>query len=52
MDNGKLKQLNDAVAKINMALWDTDSDNENDNDSSYGLSDFGSESDSSDPDIY
>lgn len=50
MDNGKLKQLNDAVAKINMELWDTD--NENDNDSSYGLSDFGSESDSSDPDIY
>ena len=34
-----------------MELWDTDSDNENDTDSSYGLSDFGSESDSSDPDI-
>ena len=35
-----------------MELRDTDSDNENNTDSSNGLSDFGSESDSSDPDIY
>ena len=32
-----------------MELWDTVSDNENDTDSSYGLSDFGSESDSTVP---
>ena len=44
MDNDRPKQLSAAVAKINMELWDTDS--------SYGLPDFGSESDSSDPDIY
>ena len=47
-----IKWLSAAVAKINMELWDTDSDNENDTDSSYGLSNFGSESDSSDLDIY
>ena len=35
-----------------MELWDTDSDNENDTGFSYGLSDFGSGSDSSDPDFY
>lgn len=34
-----------------MELWDNDSDIENDNDSSYGLSDFCSESDSSDPKV-
>ena len=50
--NDRPKRLNAAIAKINMKLWDTDSDNENDTVSSYGLSDFGSESDSSDPDIY
>ena len=35
-----------------MEFWDTDSDNENDTGSSYDLSDLGSESDSSDLDIY
>ena len=49
--NERLKRLNASVINIYMELWDTDSDNENDTDSSYGLSDFGSESDSSDPDI-
>ena len=34
-----------------MELWDTNSDNENDTFSSYGLRDFGSESDSCDADI-
>ena len=44
IDNDRPKQLSAAVAKIKMELWDIDS--------SYGLPDFGSESDSSDPDIY
>ena len=35
-----------------MELQDTDSDNENGTDSSDGLSDFSSESDSSDSDVY
>ena len=35
-----------------MELWDTDSNNENDTDSSNSLQVVGSESDSSDPDIY
>ena len=33
-------------------LWDTGCDNENDTDSSYVLSDFGSENNNSDPDVY
>ena len=49
--NDRPKRLSAAVAKINIELWDNVSDNENDTDSSYGLSDFGSESDSSDPGI-
>ena len=52
IDNDRPKRLNASVAKINKELWDTDSDNENNIDFSYGLSDFGIESDSSDPDIY
>ena len=48
IDNDRRKRLNAAVAKINMELWDTDSDNEND--TTYGTSDFGSES-GSDSDI-
>ena len=40
------------VVKINSELWNTDSDNKNDTDSSYGLSNFGSESDSSDTEVY
>ena len=52
IDNGRPKRLSAAVAKINTELWNTDFDNEKDTDSSYGLTDFGSESDSSDPDIY
>ena len=50
--NDRPKRLSAAVAKINMELWDNVSDNENNTDSSYGLSDFGSESDSSDPETY
>ena len=52
IDYDRRKRLSAAVAKINVELWDTDSDNENDTDSSNGLSNFGSECDSSDPDIY
>ena len=40
------------LQKKNVELYDIDSDNENDTDSSRSLYDFGSESDSSDPDIY
>ena len=46
------KYLSVAVAKVNIELYDTVSNNENDTDSSYYLSDFGSESDISDPGIY
>ena len=49
--NEKLKRLKASAVKIYTELWVTDSDTGNDTDSSYGLSDFGSESDSSDPDI-
>ena len=52
IDNARSKWLSAAFAKIKMELWDTDSDHESDTDSSYGLSDFGSESDGSDQDIY
>ena len=51
IDNDRPKRLSAAVAKINIKLWDTDCDSENDTNSSYGLPDFGSESDSSDEDI-
>ena len=40
------------LQKKNVELYDIDSDNENDTDSSCSLYDFGSENDSSDPDIY
>ena len=52
IDNERKKRLSAAVVKIHMEFWDTDSDNENDTDSSYDPSDLGSESDSSDLDIY
>ena len=52
VDNSRPERLNFNVAKINMESWDTDPDNERDTDFSYGLSDFVSESDSSDPEIY
>ena len=52
IDHDRPKRLSAAVAKVNMELWDTDSDNEKETDSSYGFSDFGSKSDSSDPAIY
>ena len=48
IDNGSPKRLSAAVAKLNMELRDTDSDNENETDLSYGLSNFGNESDISD----
>ena len=50
--NDRPKRLSAAVAKINMELCDNFSHNESGTDSSYGLSDFSSENDSSDPDIY
>ena len=50
--NDRPKRLRAAVVKIHMELWYIDSDNENDTDSSYDFSDFGSQSDSSDSDIY
>ena len=52
IDNDRPKRLSAAVVKIHMKLWYIDSDNENDTDSSYDFSDFGSQSDSSDSDIY
>ena len=51
IDNGRPKRLSAAFAKVNMELWDTSSDNENDTDFSYGLPDFGSESDNCDEDF-
>ena len=51
-DNDRPKRLSAAVVKIHMKLWYIDSDNENDTDSIYDFSDFGSQSDSSDSDIY
>ena len=50
--NDRPKRLSAAVVRIHMKLWYIDSDNENDTDSSYDFSDFGSQSDSSDSDIY
>ena len=52
IDNDRPKRLNAAVAKKNIELWDTGCDNENDTDSSYVLSDFGSENNNSDPNIF
>ena len=52
IDNDSQKRLSAAVVKLHIELWDIDSDNENDNYFNYGLSDFGSESDSSDPNIH
>ena len=52
IDNARPKWLSAVFAKIKMELWDTDSNHENDTDSSYSLSDFDSESDGSDQDIY
>ena len=52
IDNDRPKRLSAAVVKIHMKLWYIDSDNENDTDSIYDFSDFGSQSDSSDSDIY
>ena len=52
IDNDSPKYLSAAVTKINMGLQDTDSNNENDTVSSYDLSNFGCESDISDPGIY
>ena len=52
IDNGRSKWLIAAVVKIHMKLWYIDSDNENDADFSYDLSDFGSQSDNSNSDIY
>ena len=49
--NDRPKQLSAAASKINIELWDNVSDNENDTGSSHSFSDFGSESDSSDPGI-
>ena len=51
IDNDRQNRLS-TVVKINSELWNTDSDNKNDTDSSYGLSNFGSESDSSDTEVY
>ena len=50
--NGRSKWLIAAVVKIHMKLWYIDYDNENDADFSYDLSDFGSQSDNSNSDIY
>ena len=52
IDNDRPKRLSAAVVKIHMELRYIDSDNENDTDSNYDFSDFGSQSDSSDSDIY
>ena len=52
IDNDRPKRLSAAVVKIHMELWYIDSDNENDTDSNYDFSDFGSQSDISDSDIY
>ena len=51
IDNDRQKRLSAAFAKINMELQDTGSDNESGTDFSYGLPDFGSESDNCDEDI-
>ena len=40
------------LQKKNIELWDTGCDNENNTDSSYVLSDFGSENNNSDPNIF
>ena len=47
-DNDSPKRPSNAVAKIIIELWDTDSDNENDTYSSHDLSDFVNESNISD----
>ena len=52
IDNGRPKRLIAAVLKVHMKLWYIDSDNDNGADFSYDLSDFGSQSDSYNSDIY
>ena len=52
IDNDRPKRLSAAIVKIHMKLGYIDSDNENDTDSSYNLSGFGCQSNSSDSDIY
>ena len=52
IDNGRPKQLSIVVAKINIEMWNIVSDNTNNTESSYGLSGFNNESDSSDQNIY
>ena len=52
IDNDRPKRLSAAVVKMHMELWHIDSDNENYTDSSYDFSDFSSQSDSFDSDIY
>ena len=49
--NDRSKRLSATVAKTNMELWDIDSGNAKNTDSSYGLSGFSRESDSSDQNI-